>query len=215
LVKVLIVDDHEVVLEGVERLLTDAAGIDVIAKAESGEEALKLARESHPDVVLMDLKMPGIGGMEATKKLLRQQPDLKIVILTACDDEPFPSRLLQVGASGYVSKGSGPQEMIKAIHSVARGQRYLSPGVAQQLALKQYRDSEQVPIDKLSERELQILIMIANGVKVIEIADKLCLSPKTVNSHRYRMFEKLGVESDVELTLMALRHGLIDNESPV
>lgn len=213
MVSVLIVDDHEVVLEGVERLLKDAPGIEVVAKADSGEEALKLARERSPDVVLMDLKMPGIGGMEATKKLLRQQPDLKVVILTACEEEPFPSRLLQVGASGYISKGSGPQEMIKAIHAVARGQRYLSPGVAQLLALKQYREEEQIPIDKLSERELQILIMIANGTKVQDIADKLCLSPKTVNSHRYRMFEKLSVESDVELTLLALRHGLIDHDT--
>lgn len=213
LITVLIVDDHELVRAGIRSLLSTVNGLKVIGEAATGEEAVKLAREKHPHVVLMDVRMPGIGGLEATRKLLRTDPDLKIIALTVCGEEPFPSKLLQAGAAGYLTKGSGLDEMVQAIHSVHHGKRYISPEVAQQLALKHLSDEKASPFETLSERELQVMLMITGGQKVQEISDKLCLSPKTVNSYRYRLFEKLGVNSDVELTHLAIRHGILDTET--
>lgn len=213
MITVLIVDDHELVRAGIRSLLSTVNGIKVIGEASTGEEAIKLAREKHPNVVLMDVRMPGIGGLEATRKLLRTDPDLKVIALTVCGEEPFPSKLLQAGAAGYLTKGSGLDEMVQAIHSVFHGKRYISPEVAQQLALKHLSDEKATPFETLSERELQVMLMITSGQKVQEISDKLCLSPKTVNSYRYRLFEKLGVNSDVELTHLAIRHGILDTET--
>ncbi|MCS5711655.1 UvrY/SirA/GacA family response regulator transcription factor [Candidatus Berkiella aquae] len=213
MITVLIVDDHELVRAGIRSLLSSVSGLKVIGEASTGEEAIKLAREKHPNVVLMDVRMPGIGGLEATRKLLRTDPDLKVIALTVCGEEPFPSKLLQAGAAGYLTKGSGLDEMVQAIHSVHHGKRYISPEVAQQLALKHLSDEKASPFETLSERELQVMLMITSGQKVQEISDKLCLSPKTVNSYRYRLFEKLGVNSDVELTHLAIRHGILDTET--
>lgn len=209
MIKVLVVDDHDLVRTGITRMLTDINGIKVVGEAASGEEALRLARELSPQVVLMDVKMPGIGGLEATRKMLRQDPDIRIVAVTVCDEEPFPSRLLKAGAAGYLTKGAALDEMVKAIRAVASGQRYISPEIAQQLALKNLAEEKASPFEALSEREMQITMMIVNCQKVQEISDRLFLSPKTVNSYRYRIFEKLGIDSDVELTLLAVRHGLL------
>ena len=194
-------------------MLADVAGIKVVGEAASGEDALKLVRDLGPDVVLMDAKMPGIGGLEATRKLLRNNADVRVIAVTACGEEPFPSRFLQAGASGYLTKVAAMDEMVKAIRLVHSGQRYISPDVAQELALKPFRQDSASPFDQLSEREMQIAMMIVNCQKVQEISDKLFLSPKTVNSYRYRLFEKLGINSDVELTLLAVRHGMLDVES--
>lgn len=207
----MLVDDHELVRIGIRRLLQDISGIKVIGEASNGEEAIRLAKELIPDVVIMDIQMPGIGGLEATRKLLRHNPDIKILALTVCEDEPYPSRLLQAGAAGYITKGTNAEEMIRAIRTIHSGQRYISSEIAQQLALKRFSKSDESPIDILSERELQIMLMITNGQKVQEISEKLCLSPKTVNSYRYRIFEKLKIDSDVELTLLAIRLGLIES----
>jgi DNA-binding NarL/FixJ family response regulator len=208
-IKVLVVDDHDLVRMGITRMLTDISGLKVVGEAASGEEAIRLARELNPQVVLMDVKMPGIGGLEATRKLLRQDPDVRVVAVTVCDEEPFPSRLLKAGAAGYLTKGAALEEMVKAIRTVASGQRYISPEIAQQLALKNLEEEKSSPFEVLSEREMQITMMIVNCQKVQEISDRLFLSPKTVNSYRYRIFEKLGIDSDVELTLLAVRHGLL------
>lgn len=212
MITVLLVDDHDLVRVGIRKLLSDIQGIKVVGEAKSGEEAVRIVRDLQPNVVLMDVKMPGIGGLEATRKLLRADPDAKVIAVTVYGDEPFPSRLLQAGAAGYLTKGSSLDEMVHAIRTVHSGQRYISPEVAQQLALKHLSDNEASPFESLSERELQVMIMITNGMKVQTISDKLCLSPKTVNSYRYRLFEKLGVNSDVELTHLAMRHGLLDSE---
>ncbi len=212
MINVLVVDDHDLVRTGIKRILDDASGIKVIAEARSGEEALRLGRELKPHVVLMDVKMPGIGGFEATRKLLRLDPDMKILIVTICDNDIYPSRLLQIGASGYLTKGSSMNEMIQAIKAVHAGQRYISPEIASKLAFRHVSDAEDSPFETLSERELQVMLMITKGAKVQVIADQLCLSPKTVNSYRYRIFEKLSVQNDVELTLLAIRHGLIEAE---
>ncbi|CBL47033.1 DNA-binding response regulator [gamma proteobacterium HdN1] len=213
IIKVLVVDDHDLVRTGISRMLADVEGIRVAGQAASGEDALRLLKETRADVVLMDARMPGIGGLEATRKILRQFPDTKVIAVTVCEEEPYPSRFLQAGAAGYMTKGAGIAEMVKAIRMVFSGQRYVSPEVAQQLALKPFSPAEASPFEQLSERELQIAMMIVGCQKVQEISDKLFLSPKTVNSYRYRIFEKLAITSDVELTLMAVRHGMVDVET--
>ncbi|MDD1017068.1 MULTISPECIES: UvrY/SirA/GacA family response regulator transcription factor [Pseudomonas] len=209
MIRVLVVDDHDLVRTGITRMLADIDGLQVVGEADSGEASLKVARELKPDVILMDVKMPGIGGLEATRKLLRSHPDVKVVAVTVCEEDPFPTRLLQAGAAGYLTKGAGLDEMVQAIRLVFAGQRYISPQIAQQLALKSFQPQGS-PFDALSEREIQIALMIVGCQKVQIISDKLCLSPKTVNTYRYRIFEKLSVTSDVELTLLAVRHGMVD-----
>lgn len=192
-------------------MLSDIDGLQVVGEACTGEEALLKARELKPDVVLMDVKMPGIGGLEATRKLMRSHPDIKVVAVTVCEEDPFPTRLLQAGAAGYLTKGAALDEMVQAIRLVFAGQRYIDPQIAQQLALKSFQpQTNSSPFDLLSEREIQIALMIANCHKVQNISDKLCLSPKTVNTYRYRIFEKLSITSDVELALLAVRHGMVD-----
>jgi len=213
MIDVLVVDDHDLVRAGITRMLEDVSGIKVVGEAASGEEAIQKCREFHPNVVLMDIKMPGIGGLEATRKLYRIDPDIRVIAVTVCGDDPFPSRLLQAGAAGYVTKGADLDEMVQAIRVVKAGQRYISPEIAQKLALKPFSsEPDESPFDLLSEREIQIAMMIVNCYKVQEISDNLCLSPKTVNSYRYRIFDKLQISSDVELTLLAVRHGMIDAE---
>lgn len=212
MINVVIVDDHDLVRAGIRKILAEVSGIKVVGEARNGEEAVKQVRQFNPHVVLMDVKMPGIGGFEATRKLLRMDPDLKVLVLTTVNNDLYPARLLQIGAAGYITKGSSMDEMVQAIRAVHTGQRYISPEIASQLAFRHVNDKEESPFDNLSERELQVMLMITKGIKVQDIAEKLCLSPKTVNSYRYRIFEKLGVKNDVELTLLAIRHGLIESE---
>jgi two-component system, NarL family, invasion response regulator UvrY len=212
MIKILLVDDHDLVRHGIKRLLGDAQGMQVIAEATSGEEAINTAKALNPDIILMDIKMDGIGGLEATKRIIRQNPKIKIIAVTILGDEPYPSRILQAGASGYITKNAKVSEMIDAIQTVYSGKKYISPEAAQQMALRHLDDKATNPIDLISEREMQILLMITSGQKVNGIAEKLCLSPKTVNSYRYRLFEKLGVNSDVELTHFAIRNKLISSD---
>jgi len=211
LIKVVVVDDHDLIRAGISRMLLDDGGIEVVGEASSGEDALVLVRKNPPDVVLMDIKMPGIGGLEATRRIKRQSESTQVVVVTSCIDDPYPTHVLESGASAYVSKNSHISEMIKAIKSVHIGERYISPDIAQMMALSKPNSS---PFEALSERELQIAMMIIDCQKVQSISDKLCLSPKTVNSYRYRLFEKLDIKSDVELTLLAVRNGLIDVDRP-
>lgn len=213
MIKILLADDHDLVRNGIGRLLSDIDDLEVIGHATSGEQAVLLCRELQPDVVLMDVRMPGIGGLEATRKITARDPNIKVIALSAWDEDPLPSRLLQAGAWGYVAKGAPFEDVVKAIRKVMAGQRYLSAGVAEQMALKQFDNVETSLFEKLSERELQIALMIVNCQKVPDISEKLNLSPKTVNSYRYRLFEKLGIDSDVELTHLAIKHGLVDTPS--
>lgn len=211
MIKVMVVDDHDLVRAGIARMLNDQEGIRVVGQAGSGEEAITMAKKLCPDVVLMDIKMPGIGGMEATRRMLRHDDGLRVIAVTVCEEEPFPTRLIQAGAAGYLTKGADLEEMLRAIRAVNAGQRYICPDVAQSLALHHRSPAvSTVPLDMLSERELQIMIMIVNCHKVQEVADQLCLSPKTVNSYRYRIFDKLGIDSDVEMAWVAARHNLVD-----
>lgn len=209
-IKVMVVDDHELIRDGIEHLLKNAPGIEVISKAESGEDAIAKARINMPHVILMDIKMPGMGGLEATRKLRRLDPDVKILIVSTCDDDLLPPRLLQAGAAGYLTKGASRSELTHAIQAVHSGQRYISPGIANQLALRGIDGANGSPFHALVERELQVLLMVVKGMSAQEIGEQLNLSPKTINSYRYQLFDKLNVNNDVELTLLALRHGLID-----
>ena len=213
MINVLVVDDHDLVRSGIVRLLSDVSKITVVAEASSGEEAVKIAREKSPHVVLMDISMPGIGGLEATRKIVHYNPDIKVIALTIYESEPFPTKLLQAGASGYLTKGTLIGEMVVAIRTVYAGGRYLGPEIAQQMAFKSVVENALSPFEQLSERELQVMIMITAGQNVQRISEKLCVTPKTINSYRYRIFEKLNVESDVELTLLAIRHGFLETEA--
>lgn len=209
MIKVLVVDDHHLVRNSVVRLLSDFPGIEIIAEASSGEDAIKIAKEKRPDVILMDIKMPGLGGFEATRKILKSDPHIKIIALTTCGSEPLPTKLLQLGASGYLTKDVSIEEVINAIQIVYSGKRYLASTIAQNLAL-QTLEPEKSPFDSLTGREIEVILMITSGKSVQAIADKLCVSPKTVNSYRYQIYEKLNIQNDVELTLLAMKYGMLD-----
>ena len=204
MIKVLIVDDHALVRMGIRRLLDDVPDIEVVAEAESGEKALILVKTCKPDVVLLDMKMPGIDGWEVTRRLKKSAPEIKVIAVTALNSEPLPTRILQLGAMGYLTKDSGLDEMAAAIRKVAKGDKYLSAEIAQKMAI------EDSPFERLSEREMQVMLMITRGLTVQDIAERLFLSTKTINGYRYRMFEKLDIKNDVELTYLAMKHRIID-----
>lgn len=212
MIKLLLVDDHELIRSGVKSLLKNVADVIIIGEASSGEQGVKVARELKPDIVLMDVMMPGIGGLEATRKLKQVEPNIKIIALTACDEDPFPYRMLQAGAEGFLTKDSGLDEIKLAISKVYAGQKYISPEIAQELALRKLSDKDNTPFDKLSDREMQVTLMIIHGQSVQIISEKLCLSPKTVNTYRYRIFDKLKVNNDVELTHLAIRYNILDKD---
>ena len=213
MIKVLIVDDHALVRMGIRRLLEDLTNVEVVAEAESGEAALAMVKTHQPDVVLLDLKMPGIDGWEVTRRLKKTNPTVKIIAVTALSAEPLPSRVLQLGAMGYLTKESSAEEMATAIQRVHQGHRYLSAEVAQKMAISSLEEPMESPFDILSEREMQVMLMITSGMTVQEIAERLFLSSKTINGYRYRMFEKLDIKNDVELTYLAMKHRLIEQPS--
>ncbi len=205
---VLIVDDHILVRTGIERMLSETEGIKVIGQASSGEEAIQKARELVPNIVLMDVKMPGIGGIEATRKITHSNSAIGVIGLTASGDETFVQRLLQAGAKGYLTKGTSYEEVVRAIRLVASGQFYVDPTLTSSMFARDPQNNN--PFAQLSDREMQVTLMIVNCQKVQEIADSLFVSPRTVNTYRYRIFEKLAVRNDVELTHLAMRHKLVD-----
>ena len=206
----LIVDDHALVRMGIRRLLDDLPDMDVVAEAESGEMALSMVKLHQPDVVLLDMKMPGIDGWEVTRRLQKTSPQVKVIAVTALSNEPLPTRILQLGAMGYLTKESGLEEMAAAIRKVVNGEKYLSAEIAQKMAIGSLQAPLESPFDLLSEREMQVMFMITSGMTVQEIAERLFLSTKTVNGYRYRMFDKLAIKNDVELTYLAMKHRVID-----
>jgi len=210
MINVLLVDDHELVRTGIRRLLSDVSGINVYDEAKDGESAITAVRKKRPDVVLMDVSMPGIGGLEATRKLKQIDSDLPVIILTVHTDDPFPTSLLKAGASGYLHKGCTVDEIVTAIKEVHAGRRYICTEIAQNLALSLLPGSEGSPFDSLSQREMQVMFMLVQGNKVQDISEKLCLSPKTISTYRSRLFEKLSVRNDAELTRLAMRYGMLD-----
>jgi two-component system invasion response regulator UvrY len=213
-ISIFLVDDHDIVRAGIKRILEDLKGVTVVGEAATGEEAVAWCRQHQCDIVLMDMNLPGIDGIEATKRVLRANPDARVIMLTVQSNDPIPSQVMKAGAYGFVTKGAAPEVMIKAIEEVYAGNRYLEPEIAQMMALERFSASSKKevgedgnPFKLLADRELQISTMISQGLKVNEIADRLAISPKTVNSYRYRVFKKLNINGDVELTRLALRYG--------
>ncbi|HEU5399405.1 MAG TPA: response regulator, partial [Gammaproteobacteria bacterium] len=194
-------------------ILDETADIRVVGEASSGEEAVERARSLKPQVILMDVSMPGIGGLEATRKLAMSLPDTRIIVISAQTAEPYPMKLLEAGASGYLTKDSAGDEIVTAIRRVLAGERYISADIARQLAMQAVNKTSGSPFDQLSSREMQVMIMATGGHSVQAISGKLHLSPKTVSTYRSRLFQKLGVNNDVELTRLALRYGVIEEKT--
>lgn len=210
MVRVAIVDDHDLVRTGIRRILDSAGGIEIVGEAASGEQALQLIREKPVDVVLMDVNMPGMGGLEATRRILAADSGTRIIILTVHAKAPFPTQLLNAGASGYLTKGCASDELIRAIRQVHDGTRYISGDIAQQLALSMLPGGDRSPLDELSSREIEVMMMLVQGEEVQTIAETLHISHKTVRTYKSRLYEKLGVKNAVDLTHMAMRHGILE-----
>jgi two-component system, NarL family, invasion response regulator UvrY len=210
LIKVLIVDDHALVRMGIKRLLEDIHDIEVIAEAQNGEEALTMVQVYLPDVILLDMKMPGMDGWEVIRRLKNSSVTSKIIAVSALSAGPLLTRVMQLGAMGYLSKESSIDEMTGAIRKVHQGERYLSAQLAQQLAINSLDSVSETPFQELSEREMQVMLMITSGLTVSEISTRLFLSTKTINCYRYRIFAKLNVKNDVELTHLAIKHSIIE-----
>ena len=208
MIRVMLVDDHVLVRMGFRMLLADAK-VEVVAEAGSGEQACHDYPQVKPDVVVMDLSMPGMGGLEAVRRLLAQDPKARILALSAHEDTAHPRRVLRAGALGYLAKRSAPDALIVAVNAVARGERYVDAQTAQALALAQIEGGEASPADTLSEREFSVFIQLARGMSVAQIAETLNLSPSTVGTHLYHVKQKLHASNQSELTLVALRWGLI------
>ncbi len=207
--KVMLVDDHAVVRMGFKLLLQACDDIDVVAEADSGEAACQMVEAQAPDVVVMDIAMAGMGGIEAIKRLLAKNPRLKILALSAHEDTSHPKRALQAGALGYLSKRSAPEVLIDAIRTIAKGQRYLDAQIAQRMAVQDI-SGDKGPMEKLSAREFEVFVQLARGQSVTQISEALNLSSSTVGTHLYNVKQKLGLANQAEMTLLAMRHGLID-----
>ncbi len=211
LYKVLVVDDHDLVRLGICGLLDAIAGVEVVGECDSGEQALIAVRELNPDIVFMDIRMPGMGGLEATRRLLAINGNLKIIVISAMNDDIYPAQLLKAGASGYITKNADHHEIEDALQTVIDERIYVSPEIAQLMVVSGLSSGqEESPLAQLTQRELQIAQMITSGHRPNHVAGVLNISPKTINTYKYRIFEKLGVSNDVELTLAAVKYGLVD-----
>jgi two-component system, NarL family, invasion response regulator UvrY len=206
---VMLVDDHVLVRMGFRMLLGDA-GIEVVAEADTGEQACALYATTAPDVVVMDLSMPGMGGLEALRRLRAQDGNARVLVLSAHQDSAHPQRALKAGALGYLAKGSAPDELIAAVRAVAQGRGYVDARTAQTLAMAHIDGGERSPAEALSEREFAVFVQLARGASVAQIAQTLSLSPSTVGTHLYNVKQKLGAGNQSELTLIALRWGLLE-----
>ncbi|MEI2455033.1 response regulator [Lysobacter firmicutimachus] len=208
-IRVFIVDDHALVRTGMRMILSAETDIEVLGDVESGEEAMPLIRKLKPDVVLCDLHLPGVSGLEVTERIVKGDHGTRVIIVSVLEDGPMPKRLLEVGASGYVGKGGDASELLRAIRDVARGKRYLASNIAQNLALSNI-DGGASPFDELSPRELEIALLLVQGFRQEEIAKRLSLSAKTVNTHKTRLFEKLAITDTIALARLAAQYGLAD-----
>ena len=207
--KVLLVDDHELVRAGFRRLLEDGDKFEVICESGSGEQAVQDFNKHHPDVVVMDISMPGIGGVGAIERIIAREPRAKILVLSVHEDSVFTTRAMQAGALGFIPKRSAPEEMLKAVEMVAQGRTCIAPEIAQQIAMQKLTGSDN-PRAVLSQREFEVFRLLAEGQTVNEIADILSLSPKTVGTHHTNIKQKLNVSNSAELARLAIRSGLLD-----
>lgn len=208
-ISVFIVDDHALVRAGIGMILSAAAGIDVVGEAESGELALPLIRKLKPDVVLCDLHLPGVSGLEVTDRVVKGNYGSRVIIVSVLEDGPLPRRLLEAGASGYVGKGGDAAELLRAVRDVAGGKRYLGNSIAQNLALSGI-DNAATPLDGLSPRELEIALLLVQGLRQEQIAKRLCLSAKTVSTHKSHVFEKLAIRDNIALARLLGQYGLLN-----
>ena len=208
-IRVVLVDDHAVVRMGFKLLLETTDDIEVVAEAEDGESACRLYDEIHPDVLVMDISMPGMGGVEAVRRILAHDRRARILALSAHEDTSHPKRVLKAGALGSLCKRGAPEALIAAIRTTAKGQRYLDAQIAQRMAMQDL-NGEQGPLEVLSEREFEVFLQLARGQTVAQIAETLKLSASTVGTHLYNIKQKLNVANQAELTLIAVRHKLIE-----
>ena len=208
-IKVMLVDDHAVVRMGFKLLLQGSPDIEVIGEAQSGEEAVRLFQALAPDVLVMDISMPGIGGLEAIDRVLAKDPQQKILVLSAHEDVMHARRVLKAGASGYLTKRSAAEVLMEAIRAVHKGQLYLEPQIAQAMAMEQVSGSKN-PVDALSEKEFKVFIELAKGKSVQDIADVMSLSPRTIGTHLYNIKQKLDAANSAELAIIAIRAGLLE-----
>ena len=208
-IRVFLLDDHALVRVGMRMILSGETDIEVVGEADNGEEALPQIRRLKPDVVLCDLHLPGLSGLEITERIVRGQDGTRVIVVSVLEDGPMPKRLLEAGASGYVGKGGDATELLRAVRDVARGKRYLAAGIAQNLALYGL-DGGNSPFDALSPRELEIAMLLIQGLRQDDIATRLSLSPKTVNTHKSRLFEKLEIHDTIALARLAAQHGIAD-----
>lgn len=206
---VLLVDDHSVVRMGFKMLIDSEKDMQVIAEAETGEDGIIKFQEIKPDVIVMDITMPGIGGLEAIERIIAKDKNAKILVLSAHEDSVHPKRVLSVGAIGYLTKRSAAEELINAIRTVGSGKKYIESSVAQQLAITQL-SGENDPTEVLSDREFEVFISLAKGKSTNEIADTMCLSPRTVGTHLYNIKQKLNANNSAEIALIAIRCGLLE-----
>jgi len=210
MIRVLIADDHAIVREGIKRTLADLEDIQVVGEAADGRGLMSLIDRCPADVVLLDLAMPGVPGLELLEDLRRRKPTLPVVVLSMYPAEQYAVRAIRAGASGYINKASPPSELAIALRAVAAGRRYINPEVAESLALHVDVTAQRLPHEILSNREYEVLCLIAQGKSVSDIAESLALSVKTVSTYRTRILEKLGLRHNAEITRYALKHGLVE-----
>jgi two-component system invasion response regulator UvrY len=209
LIRVLIADDHPVVRRGLRRILEDEAGMEVTGEAENAQETLDLASDKECDVLVLDIEMPGRSGLDVLKELKKRQPKLPVLVLSIHPEEQFAVRVLRAGAVGYLTKESAPEELIKAIRAVQGGGKYISASVAEELANELERPAGKAPHETLSDREFEVLQMIASGKSVSQIAKELSFSVKTISTYRARILAKMGMKTNAELTHYAIENKLV------
>ena len=208
-ISVFLIDDHALVRTGIRMILSCQADIEVVGEADSGEAALPQIRRLRPDVVLCDLHLPGLSGLEITERIVKGDHGTRVIIVSVLEDGPMPKRLLEAGASGYVGKAGDSRELIRAVQDVAVGKRYLANSIAQNLALSNL-EGELSPFDALSPRELEVALLLIQGHRQEEIARRLSLSAKTVNTHKARLFQKMSVQDNIALARLASQYGVGD-----
>jgi DNA-binding NarL/FixJ family response regulator len=210
MIKVLIADDHAVVRQGLKQILQELPELTVVGEANSGEQMLGQLRTEECNLVIMDISMPGRSGLEILKLLKHEHPKLRVLVLTMHSEDQFAVRMLKAGAAGYLMKESAPEELVKAIRKIMSGGRYVSPTLAEKLAFHMQPEANEEPHEALSDREFQVMLMIAKGKPVKEIAEELMLSVKTISTYRARVLEKLNLRTNAQLIHYAIRNGLLE-----
>lgn len=210
MIKILIVDDQEIVRTGLRLILQGFGRTISITEASTGEEAVHVCRELNPDVIILDISLPGLSAFESTRRLKRVRPNSGIIVLAVHAKSPYPNRLLDAGASGYLTRDCSSGELREAVNTVADGRRYIGAEAAKQLALSILPGTAESPFDELSAREMEVMLKITEGNKIPDIASLMCLSPKTIATYKYRIYDKLGTRSEVDLVRLAMRYGLLE-----